>query len=94
MTVLVDDLRIWPTKIRCFKGGSCHLTTDGPLEELHAFAARIGLKREWFQEHRIAPHYDLTPKRRIAALALGAVYRPMRQQIKMRRAAMAAVRET
>jgi hypothetical protein len=74
MTIMVDDLMVWPTKIRCFKGGSCHLTTDGPLEELHIFAARIGLKREWFQEHRVTSHYDLTPKRRVAALALGAVH--------------------
>lgn len=89
MTIMVDDILIWPTKIRCFKGGSCHLTTDGPIEELHVFAARLGLKREWFQEHRIVPHYDLTPKRRVAALALGAVHVPMRHQIKLRRAVIA-----
>ena len=28
MTVMVDELRVWPTKIACFKAGSCHLTTD------------------------------------------------------------------
>jgi hypothetical protein len=35
-----------------------HLVADS-LEELHRFARRIGLKREWFQEGRL-PHYDLT----------------------------------
>ena len=27
--VMVDELRIWPTNIRCFKSGSCHLTASG-----------------------------------------------------------------
>lgn len=74
MTVYVDELRRWPTTIACFRGGSCHLTADS-LDELHAFAARIGLRRSWAQlppEHRI-PHYDLTAGRREAALAAGAV---------------------
>lgn len=71
MTVYVDQIQQWPTTIRCFKGGSCHLWAD-TLDELHAFAARIGLKRGWFQEHRIMPHYDLTPARRERALAAGA----------------------
>jgi len=44
MTVYVDNLVQWPTKIRCFKGGSCHLEAD-TLEELHAFAAKLGLRR-------------------------------------------------
>ncbi|NTX09087.1 DUF4031 domain-containing protein [Myxococcus sp. CA040A] len=54
----------------------CHLSCDpGGEEELHAFAARIGLKREWFQAPPKAskPHYDLTPPRRAAALEAGAV---------------------
>lgn len=38
-----------------------HLVSDSSVEELHAFAALIPMKREWFQgppEHRF-PHYDL-----------------------------------
>lgn len=46
----------------------CHLMADD-LETLHAFAARIGMKREWFQ----GDHYDLTPSRRAAAVKAGAV---------------------
>jgi hypothetical protein len=46
---------------------------DGDLEELHAFAARIGLKRAWFQNHARCAHYDLTPGRREAAVGKGAV---------------------
>jgi hypothetical protein len=44
MTIMVDEVRLWPTTIRCFREGSAHLTTDGPVEELHAFAALLGLQ--------------------------------------------------
>lgn len=38
-----------------------HLISDTNIEELHRFAKKIGLKREWFQNHDIRyPHYDLT----------------------------------
>lgn len=87
MTIFVDELQRWPTRIPCFRAGSCHLTTDGPLEDLHAFAARLGLRRAWFQEHRLMPHYDLTAGRREAALAAGAVFVSAREQIRRRRAA-------
>jgi hypothetical protein len=36
-----------------------HLVTTGDISELHQFSERIGLRRRWFQDHRI-PHYDLT----------------------------------
>lgn len=68
MAIYVDKLRDWGWTY----GKSCHLLTDGPLEELHAFAARLGLRREWFQSAR-HPHYDLTASRRGLALKLGAV---------------------
>lgn len=89
MTVRVDELRKWPTKIRCFKPGSCHLTAD-TLEELHAFAARLGMKREWFQP-KSTPHYDLTASKRERALELGAVFVPGKEQARARMAARAAV---
>ena len=72
--IMVDDLIVWHNAWGPFKKGSCHLTTDGPIEALHEFAAKIGMKRAWFQDHPIMAHYDLTPKRREAALAAGAVY--------------------
>ena len=49
----------------------CHLVADD-LEELHSFAAKTGLKREWFQNHRIQPHYDITASKRVIALKMGA----------------------
>lgn len=50
----------------------CHLVADS-LEELHAFAARLGLKRAWFQGRASYPHYDVTVAVRARALALGAL---------------------
>ena len=84
--IMVDGLKVHPTSIRCFKAGSCHLTTDGSLDELHAFARRLGLKPEWFQNHAYAPHYDLTPARRAHALLLGAVHVDAVEQARRRRA--------
>lgn len=85
MTVRVDEIREWPTKIACFRGGSAHLTAD-TLEELHAFARRLRLKPEWFQPLS-SPHYDLTPGKHAQALALGAVLVSAREQAKVRIAA-------
>lgn len=53
-------------------GKWCHMTSDTGLDELHAFARRIGLKRDWFQGKVGHPHYDLTPKMRKAAINAGA----------------------
>ena len=40
-----------------------HLIADS-LDELHAFAAKIGLKRYWFQDaKKLHPHYDITTRR-------------------------------
>lgn len=68
MSVYVDCLRDWGWRL----GPSCHLIAD-TLDELHAFAARLGLKRAWFQNKRSGPHYDLTASKRQTAVVLGAV---------------------
>lgn len=81
---MVDELRRWPHAKRPFDQGSCHLTTDSGVEELHVFARRIGMKRAWFQPHALANHYDLTPGRRDAALKAGAVFVPAKEQARQR----------
>jgi hypothetical protein len=58
---------------------SCHMYAD-TLDELHAFAKSIGLKRAWFQDKRL-PHYDLNVGRHRAALAKGAVQHTRRQAV-------------
>jgi len=52
-----------------------HLISDESLEELHAFAGRMGLRRCWFQggKHQRHPHYDLTTPRAVSrAISKGA----------------------
>lgn len=83
--IMVDEFRLWvPRQPRPFHLGSCHLTTDGELAELHEFARRIGLRRGWFQARHAAPHYDLTEARRERALQAGAVFVPAREQARRR----------
>lgn len=69
MTIYVDDA-IFPWRGALWG----HLFCED-LEELHDFAAHLGLRRERFQHppHASWPHYDVTAQRRIEAIALGAV---------------------
>lgn len=76
MTVYVDTLMDHGWVLRGYRVKSCHMFTDQvDLTELHDMAARIGMKRSWFQPSPPAssPHYDLTSRRRTAAVAAGAV---------------------
>jgi len=50
----------------------CHLLAD-TIDELHVFAKKIGLKREWFQSSVALPHYDLTKNKRYQAMKQGAI---------------------
>lgn len=69
MSVYVDPLIDYGWKL----GPSCHLIAD-TVEELHTFAATIGMKRSWFQLSRQEmPHYDLTARRRADAVKKGAI---------------------
>ena len=55
--------------------GGGHLQAD-TTDELHDFARRLGLRREWFQGkpgRRENDHYDLGRAGREQALALGAI---------------------
>jgi hypothetical protein len=68
MAVLVDPLREYPdARLRWTHW--CHMVSDADFDELHAFAARLGLPRRAFQ----GDHYDLHPALRATAVALGAV---------------------
>ncbi|MDK9702534.1 MAG: DUF4031 domain-containing protein [Sulfuritalea sp.] len=62
-----------------------HMLAD-TLEELHAMADRVGLKREWFQHDGKTPHYDLCQAKRRLALAAGAVEINRRQTVALIRA--------
>ena len=63
MAILVDDA-IWPWRGRVW----AHLVSDTSVDELHAFAERLGLPRRAFQ----GDHYDVTDELRDCAIAEGA----------------------
>jgi hypothetical protein len=67
MPVLIDPLRHY-AHARLAVEHWCHLAVDGDFEELHAFAAELGIPRGRFQ----GDHYDLPPWIRERAVALGA----------------------
>lgn len=86
MTVYVDNARI-PARVGRHNTTWSHLFAD-TQDELHAFADRLGLRRNWFQDpvkvgkpikarpgSRAAEnwHYDVTESKRRQAVALGAV---------------------
>ncbi len=59
----------------------CHLTADSE-EELHRFAARLGLPRHKFQARPGRPwvdHYDIPESMRAAAVGLGATEVTLRE---------------
>lgn len=70
-----------------WRGGG-HLQAD-TAAELHAFAGRLGLRREWFQRTPGRPdkdHYDLTREGRELAIRLGAVTEDRATATRRRRA--------
>lgn len=74
MTIYVDELMNWGWQMRGRNTKSCHMVTDQvDLTELHTMAEKIGMRRAWFQDKPGRPHYDLTPSRREAAVAAGAI---------------------
>lgn len=79
MTVYIDDM--YRYAIGQFRGMQMsHMIADSATE-LHAVAARIGMKREWYQ----GDHYDVPLTRRDQAIAVGAVVITYRQCGMMRR---------
>jgi hypothetical protein len=68
MPVLVDPIRRYPHVLFAVKDW-CHMAVDGSFEELHAFAAALGIPRGRFQ----GDHYDLPPWVRARAVELGAL---------------------
>lgn len=86
MTVYVDEAK-WPYRGTFY----CHMMTDGNLEELHAMAGRLGLKRGWFQNKASGPHYDLSQNKRWQAIRLGAVAVSSREMLRKCSPRMAAI---
>jgi hypothetical protein len=64
---MVDELSEYPD-VRLPVKHWCHMVSDTGFDELHDFAARLGIPRHRFQ----GDHYDLPPHLRERAVALGA----------------------
>jgi len=99
MTVYVDNARI-PARVGRIKARWSHLTAD-TQDELHAFAAGIGLKRSWFQPGKplggnpsVLWHYDVSDAKRAAAIAAGAQGIDLRDWAEIARVRRAAQRQT
>jgi hypothetical protein len=81
MTIYVDSVFI-PGTVGRVKAKWCHLFSDEyDSSDLHVFAAKVGLKRAWFQwkSHgtgQVGPpwlwHYDVTESVRVKAISAGA----------------------
>lgn len=69
MAVYVDDVKI--PYGRMFM---CHMWAD-TLEELHAMADKIGVRRKWFQHPPKASwdHYDICLTKKAKAVRFGAI---------------------
>jgi hypothetical protein len=97
MTVYVDELRGYDESqikapARRYGQQWAHLTAESEAE-LHAFAARLGLRRAWYQPgsqrdgyNWYLSHYDLTPNKRALAVRLGATEVRIRDQAERFRA--------
>lgn len=72
MAVYVDPLRVHDPRRACGQP-TCHLATDGALDELHAFARRIGVPGIAFHGDARFPHYDLREAHRALAVTHGAI---------------------
>lgn len=66
MAVYVDTGRIQMGRMKM-----CHMIAD-TLEELHAMADKIGMRRAWFQNEG-TPHYDICQAKRAHAIHHGAI---------------------
>lgn len=64
-----------------------HLVADS-VEELHAFAAAVGIKRCWFENRRGKhhPHYDIPVSMREVVLRAGVVKVSAREIVEILRA--------
>ena len=78
MAVLIDEARWWWRDRKW-----CHLVSDTSLEELHAFAQRVGIPRRGFH----GDHYDVPEEHRDEVVAAGALEVESRELVRRLRSA-------
>lgn len=74
------DPAVWPYRGMLM----CHLFAED-TDTLHAMAARLGLKRQWFQDKPGFPHYDICKAKRDQAVRLGAIEVTARELVAIKR---------
>lgn len=79
VTVIYVDDAAWPYRGTMY----CHMMTDGDIQELHDFAAQLGLRRSWFQDKPSGVHYDISKNKRYQAIRLGAVAVTTREMLRL-----------
>jgi hypothetical protein len=68
--ILVDNPKILHKIL--YKGAPFyHMTSTISTDELHKFAKKLGLKKEWFQRDKHY-HYDISHSKYLLAIKLGA----------------------
>ena len=83
MTILIDA-PAWPAHNTVWS----HLVSDSSLDELHAFAAQLGIPRRAFD----LDHYDVPQSRYRELVAAGAV--PVSNRVMVRRLQASGLRVT
>jgi len=81
--VILVDQAIWPWRGRRW----AHLVSDQSYDELHDFAALLGIERRAFQ----GDHYDVPDEYRTRAIELGAT--PVDARVLVRRLRAAGLRK-
>jgi hypothetical protein len=82
MTVYVDDARMNAPHLIGGLAKWSHMTAD-TRDELHEFAARLGMARHWFQDHPRLWHYDVVEKTRQRAIEMGAQSVSVRELVRL-----------
>ena len=80
--VYVDPIRPCLKSKRWPYTKAAHLVADS-ITQLHAFAARLGLRRSWFQDSPGLPHYDVTEGVRWQAIQKGAIAITQKELVSM-----------
>lgn len=84
MTVYVDDAKI-RAQVGRWNTQWSHMFAD-TKEELHEFAAKLGLKRAWFQDKPNGLwHYDVTESKRQLAIRMGVTQCTWREAVEIMR---------
>lgn len=82
MAVYVDQPVYTRAGVKKPRVSYAHMVAD-TLDELHSFAAKIGVKKHFFHKSIAAYHYDINDKQHVVAIAHGALEVSSRELLKI-----------